>query len=55
MRGFRFDAVKHMRPEHLAELLSYVRQSGQACFAYGEVLTPGRAATGNLVFLQMAS
>eukprot|EP00439_Symbiodinium_sp_Y106_P034919 s6497_g4.t1 len=39
VRGLRFDAVKHMRPEHLAELVSYVRKSGQVRFAYGEVLT----------------
>lgn len=32
--GFRFDAAKHMRPEHIAE---YVRRAGVYCF--GEVLS----------------
>jgi len=36
--GIRFDAVKHMRPAHIAEYLQFLRESGCG-FAYGEVLS----------------
>mmetsp|Transcript_46807 Transcript_46807/g.105117 ORF Transcript_46807/g.105117 Transcript_46807/m.105117 type:complete len:622 (+) Transcript_46807:245-2110(+) len=39
VRGFRFDAVKHMRPEHIAKHLQYLRKSEKQIFAYGEVLS----------------
>ncbi|CAE7637305.1 unnamed protein product [Symbiodinium pilosum] len=39
VRCFRFDAVKHMRPAHLAEHMDYLKKSGKLLFAYGEILS----------------
>mmetsp|Transcript_69831 Transcript_69831/g.188124 ORF Transcript_69831/g.188124 Transcript_69831/m.188124 type:complete len:401 (+) Transcript_69831:3-1205(+) len=41
VRGIRFDAVKHMRPAHLAEYVGFLRQPGRAqhVYIYGEVLS----------------
>ncbi|CAK0857575.1 unnamed protein product, partial [Prorocentrum cordatum] len=38
VRGFRFDAAKHMRPAHVCEYVSFLRKEG-AAFVYAEVLS----------------
>lgn len=39
VRGFRFDAVKHMRPEHMAKYIAIIDDFSEKCWAYGEVLS----------------
>lgn len=39
VRGFRFDAVKHMRPGHVAEYVRTIRAFPEACWIYGEVFS----------------
>jgi len=39
VRGVRFDAVKHMRAEHVGEYLSFLRKQPFPVYAYGEVLS----------------
>jgi len=39
VRGIRFDAVKHMRPEHIGEYLKFLREQPFEVYAYGEVLS----------------
>jgi len=40
VRGFRFDAVKHMRPEQLDEYSRFLHASTPGVYVYGEVLSP---------------
>lgn len=39
VRGFRFDAVKHMRPQHLSQYIAEISTFGDTCWSYGEVFS----------------
>lgn len=39
VKGFRFDAVKHMRPEHLEKYVRFFHSQDKLVWIYGEVLS----------------
>mmetsp|Transcript_55639 Transcript_55639/g.156640 ORF Transcript_55639/g.156640 Transcript_55639/m.156640 type:complete len:563 (+) Transcript_55639:91-1779(+) len=39
VRGFRFDAVKHMRPAHLGKYVNFLRAQNEHVYIYGEVMS----------------
>jgi hypothetical protein len=39
VRGFRFDAVKHMRVSHLTHYIEAIRNFPEPCYIYGEVFS----------------
>ncbi len=39
VRGFRFDAVKHMRVSHLRLYIDAIRNFSEECYVYGEVFS----------------
>jgi alpha-amylase len=43
VRGFRFDAVKHMRVPHISHYIEAIRNFSEDCFVYGEVFSGDRA------------
>eukprot|EP00927_Polykrikos_kofoidii_P019000 TRINITY_DN18851_c0_g1_i1.p1 TRINITY_DN18851_c0_g1~~TRINITY_DN18851_c0_g1_i1.p1 ORF type:complete len:465 (+),score=80.01 TRINITY_DN18851_c0_g1_i1:80-1396(+) len=43
VRGFRFDAVKHMRPGHLLKYVDFLREMPEPVYFYGEVLSVERS------------
>lgn len=43
VRGFRFDAVKHMRPNHLQHYVDAIKSFPQSCYVYGEVFSDNEA------------
>eukprot|EP00927_Polykrikos_kofoidii_P065174 TRINITY_DN60964_c0_g1_i1.p1 TRINITY_DN60964_c0_g1~~TRINITY_DN60964_c0_g1_i1.p1 ORF type:complete len:481 (+),score=67.52 TRINITY_DN60964_c0_g1_i1:56-1498(+) len=43
VRGFRFDAAKHMRPQHIAKYVDFLRKKPEAVYLYGEVLSVERS------------
>jgi alpha-amylase len=51
VRGIRFDAVKHMRPSHLAEYVKTLRSFGENCWFYGEVFSDNPVMHSEYQFL----